>query len=85
MKPRIDGFGRRICIFIIIAYLICLVLTAAAAQSSAEPERLREKMTVTRRKNVIFIPSFFPQDIFTEGTAVFDHEYVIIDENNDRE
>jgi hypothetical protein len=82
MKPRIDGFGRRICIFIIIAYLICLVLTAAAAQSSAE---LREKMTVTRRKNVIFIPSFFPQDIFTEGTAVFDHEYVIIDENNDRE
>ncbi len=85
MKPRIDGFGRRICIFIIIVYAICLVLTAAAAQSSAELERLRGKMTVTRMENVIFIPSFFPQDIFTEGAAGFDHEYVIIDENNDRE
>ncbi|MEA4924454.1 MAG: hypothetical protein VB084_04000 [Syntrophomonadaceae bacterium] len=85
MKPPIDGFRRRICIFIIIAYAICLVLTAAAARSSAELERLRGKMTVTRMENVIFIPSFFPQDIFTEGTAGFDHEYVIIDEDNDRE
>lgn len=79
MKPCMDGFWKRVCIFAVIAYAVCFVLTAAAAQSGAELDRLREKITETRMEKVNSIPPLFPEDIFTDGAAAFDHEYTIME------